>query len=178
MIERKNRTKLSVRKGDNVVIPCICHLCKPLTLFTWNWDQKDYSEINETVENVQLTRLDILDQRLENEVEYQLKIENISEQNYGFYKCKLGNEYGFDELTIEVEVLDEPAIEEISIVNDTHKNINPIYEGTAIYLECKAKGSPLPILEWYKNIVSEEHRMLVQYAFTIINYPVFIVYVF
>lgn len=92
---------------------------------------------------------------------YNLDIFNLTKENAGIYRCMLGNEYGYDEITVDVEVLQAPKIENISVANLTDANIGHIYEGMAMYIVCETEGFPGPAIEWTKNgiLVANDSRV-------------------
>lgn len=87
--------KLSVNIGDNLIFKCECLLCGPIDTVQW------YRNNEKLPENCQE-----LTSSLER-VELKLRISNIGESDEGLYSCRMKNEFGIEEISISVNVLND-----------------------------------------------------------------------
>lgn len=72
------------------------------------------------------------------------------------------NEYGYDEIVYELEILLTPKIENISVSNSTHTIVDYVYEKSSMYIVCETDGFPIPTFKWIKDGISlvNDSRML------------------
>lgn len=117
-------------------------------MFSWKTNEIELKALTKGYENIIAKRTD---SETNQAVHYNLEIFNVTKENAGTYRCVLGNEYGYDEIMVDIEVLQAPIIENISMANLTHSNIGHIYEGTSMYIVCETEAFPSPTIEWTKN---------------------------
>lgn len=118
----------------------------PLTEFDWFFDEHQHNR-NTYIEQ-QLTMGEIGN----NSAVLSLEIIDATESNAGEYTCRLGNNFGYDEMVVRVEVLSPPHIENLYLENPFQLNKKEvIVEGSSSHMQCKVKGQPLPIVQWWKD---------------------------
>lgn len=162
----------TINEGDDLRIACTCVRCKPLLHYSWEgpgiWSTSNHSALNRS--NVEITPPDLeID---ENFIDYTLEIFNATQDNEGIYKCILKNEFnqaveavdGLDTLEVYIEVLVQPKIDELTMINDTMSTnsiVNSVLAGTTAYIKCIVRGHPQPQIHWTKDgdTVIDDSRM-------------------
>ncbi|KAM4722858.1 hemicentin-1 [Rhinophrynus dorsalis] len=74
-----------------------------------------------------------------------LKIQTTSLDDSGHYTCRASNVAGSSEKQYFVNVLDAPSITDSGRISDIS-----VVAGREVNLECKVKGIPFPVIQWFK----------------------------
>lgn len=130
-------------------------------MLTYSWKSNSIELNSNQIEN-QNAFAKLIDEERSTKVIYNLEIFNTTKENAGTYRCTLANEYGYDDISYELEVQLAPKIENISVSNVTHTSIEYVFEGSSMYIVCETDGLPIPAFKWKKNGVAivNDSRML------------------
>ncbi|XP_068684695.1 neural cell adhesion molecule 2-like isoform X10 [Montipora foliosa] len=126
--------KRKLTEGYNVTFHCDIKSGKPRPTITW------YYTWNNTVKKVDR----LYDPRMSHPTDEEWTITGVQQSDKGRYRCIAENIAGKDDLRFEIIEVDVPP--KIDPIPDILVN-----EGEAVTLECKASGSPLPELRWYRH---------------------------
>ncbi|XP_068733514.1 neural cell adhesion molecule 1-like isoform X12 [Montipora capricornis] len=126
--------KRQLTEGYNVTFHCDIKSGKPRPTITW------YYTWNNTVKKVDR----LYDPRMSHPTDEEWTITGVQQSDKGRYRCIAENIAGKDDLRFEIIGVDVPP--KIDPIPDILVN-----EGEDVTLECKASGSPLLVVEWYRH---------------------------
>lgn len=150
IIQKPNITTININTGDDMKILCHCDKCKPLTAFSWTFEN-NHNEL--TTINDELNKTYVTEQHANpNHFDFYLELKNVTEENEGRYICHLENEFGSDELLLDVNILMPPKIENMIVQNVSRDDVdNAVLAGSSVFIKCEIKGSPIAIMQWTKD---------------------------
>ncbi|XP_038640507.1 hemicentin-1-like [Scyliorhinus canicula] len=119
---------VNVRKGDEVTMICNSNGNPTPTL---KWEDPSNSS------NVEIGSPGIL------------RISHATSGHQGIYKCRATNQYGIEEMEVDIRVTDKPGDTTISVNNKTVSGVPVnVRKGDEVTMICNSNGIPTPTLKW------------------------------
>ncbi|XP_055376724.1 hemicentin-1-like [Condylostylus longicornis] len=147
----KNFQEIELDIDETLNLSCKCDQCDPILYNVWSRviSAKNYEP--ETLLSTQSIDSYTSEQQYKKIFSSNITINHVKRYDDGLYTCKLDNEYGTDNWTIYINILELPKINDI-ISNSTKANLKTFeaLESETYIFECEFEGNPRPDVKWYK----------------------------